>query len=288
MTAGTRHRAYIRLALAFSWMATFAPSALAQPSAEQGAVYAYTDDRGALVHVQRLQDVPLNLRHAVRRVDLPEAAVAAGSPAGKLMDWLTAAPSGNVSAPQEPVMYGYRGGRGQVVYTNLATSVPLGQRDNARIDLRNVPLNSQLGVALNQQLEQRFQALRASDACSQLRSEAAQSLWERAWRDYRVLVVCGGALLLLLLATPWMHSRGWGAQWARVLFTAVPLLGVVAISASVLIKATAARGTLLPRAERCQPKAFASANGLPQRFGLVSALESEQHALAEIEREAPR
>src|ERR1700712_456258 len=260
MTAGTRHRAYVWLALAFAWMGTFAPGALAQPSAEQGAIYAYTDDRGALVHVQRLQDVPLNLRHAVRRVDLPQAAVTAGSPAGKLMDWLTAAASGNAAAPQEPVMYRYRGGRGQGGYTNLATSVPLGQRDDARIDLRNVPLNSQLGAALNQQLEQRFQALRASDACSQLRSEVEQSLWERSWRDHRVLVVCGGALLLLLLATPWMHSRGWGAQWARVLFTAVPMLGVVAISASVLMKANAARGTLLPRAERCAPHALESAN----------------------------
>lgn len=286
MTAGMVHRAYVRLALV--WMAMFASSALAQPSAEQGAVYAYTDDRGALVHVQRLQDVPLHLRHAVRRVDLPEASMAASSPAGKLMDWVTAAASGNTAAPQEPVMYGYRGGRGQVVYTNLATSVPLSQRDNARIDLRHVPLNSQLGAALNQQLEKRFETLRASEACSQLRTEAEQSLWERAWHDHRVLVVCGGALLLLLLATPWAHSQGWGAQWARVLYTAVPMLGVVAISATVLMKANAARSSLLPRAERCEPKAFQSANGLPQRFGLVSALESEQRALAEIDREAPR
>src|SRR4051794_444843 len=100
MTAGTIHRA-----LALAWLAVFtlAQSALAQPSAEQGAIYAYTDDRGALVHVQRLQDVPLNLRHAVRRVDLPQAAVAGSSPTDKLVDWLTAAGSGNAAAPQEPV-----------------------------------------------------------------------------------------------------------------------------------------------------------------------------------------
>src|SRR6185312_8870199 len=129
---------------------------------------------------------------------------------------------------------------------------------------------------------------RVSQACSQLRAEAEQSVWERAWRDHRVLVICGGVFVLLLLAAPWMHNRGWGAQWARVLFTAVPMLGVVAISASVLMKANAMRSTLVPRAERCEPGAFQKAPDLPKRFGLVSALENEQNALAQIEREAGR
>lgn len=283
MSAGTWHRAYLTLALAAS---TFcALRVQAQPTAEQGAVYAYTDDRGALVHVQRLQDVPLNLRHQVRRVDVPDAA-----PVRKagVLDWLTAAGSGSPTPQREPVMYSYRGARGQVVFTNLPSSVPVNQREHARIDLRKVPLNSEVGAALNRQLEQRFEALRASEACSQLKAEAEQSMWERAWRDHRVLVICGGVFVLLLLAAPWMHNRGWGAQWARVLFTAVPMVGVVAISTTVLMKANAMRSTLLPRAERCEPAAFQKAADLPKRFSLVSALESEQTALAQIEAEAGR
>lgn len=293
MTAGTSdcHRVFVGLALALALATLRAPRVQAQPPSaehEQGAVYAYTDDRGALVHVQRLQDVPLNLRHAVRRVDLdsPDAQPSAGP--HSVMEWLTAAASGSPAQHPEPVMYKYRGARGQVVYTNLSSSVPPDQRERARIDLRAVPLNSELGASINRELEQRFDALRGSDACSQLRAAADESVWERAWRDQRVLVVCGGAMLLLLLASPWMHSRGWGAQWARVLFTAMPMLGLVAISGTLLMKANAMRSTLLPRADRCEPQAFQSAKGLPQRFGLVSALESEQQALAEIEREMPR
>jgi hypothetical protein len=86
--------------------------------------------------------------------------------------------------------------------------------------------------------------------------------------------------------SPWMHSRGWGGQWARVLWTGVPLLGFVALSGSVLMKANASLSDLTPRAERCQPSAFEAAPGLKQRFSLVSALESQQAQLAEIEREA--
>jgi hypothetical protein len=255
----------------------------AQPTAEKDAIYAYTDDRGALVHAQRLQDVPLHLRRAARRVDLPSAPAVAGK-ADQLIDWLSGGSTG--PAAQEPALYGYRRADGRQVYTNLASSIPPEQRARARVDLHHVALNSELGNALNQKLQERFTALSDTEACAKLRSEAELSWWQRAWRDQRVVLVCAGALLLLLLCTPWMHVRGWGSQWARVLYTAVPLLGFVALSASLLMKGSAALSGLKPMAQRCEPKAFETAPDLPQRFSLVSALEREQQALAQIEREA--
>jgi hypothetical protein len=271
-------------ALALAWLVLAAHSfdtAWAQPTAEEDAIYAYTDDRGRLVHAQRLLDVPMHLRRSARRVDLPSAPPSA---ADGVIEWLSG--SSADSGAQEPALYRVRGARGQEVFTNIAANVPPEQRAGARVDLSHVPLNSELGSALNQKLQERFEALRTAGACSELRSEAELGFLPRAWRDHRIAVVCALILLLLLLLSPWMHSRGWGGQWARVLWTGVPLLGFVALSGSVLMKANASLSDLTPRAERCQPSAFEAAPGLKQRFSLVSALESQQAQLAEIEREA--
>jgi hypothetical protein len=251
----------------------------AQPSAEPDAIYAYTDDRGALVHVQRLSDVPMHLRRAARRVD---AAPAAASGSNQLLEWW----SGERDVEDEPAVYRYRGARGQTVYTNLLSDIPVDQRGQARVDLQNVPLNSELGTAMNQKLMERFEALKSGKACSDARSEAARPFWERAWREQPMAVTCGGVLLGWLLLVPFMHRRGWGGPWARVLLTALPILGLMGLAGSVLSRANASMASLLPRAQRCDPSAFQAADGLPQRFKLVSTMEREQKALAQIERES--
>lgn len=268
----------------FMWLVLAAHSferSWAQPTAEEDAIYAYTDDRGRLVHAQRLLDVPMHLRRSARRVDLRPSQPSA---ADGVIEWLSGVSAD--SGAQEPALYRIRGARGQPMFTNIAANVPPEQRAEARVDLTHVPLNSELGSALNQKLQERFEALRSAEACSELRSEAELGFWQRAWRDHRIAVVCALILLFLLLCSPWMHGRGWGGQWARVLWTGVPLLGFVALSGSLLMKANASMSDLAPRAERCQPAAFAAAPGLKQRFSLVSALESQQAKLAEIEREA--
>jgi len=216
-------------------------------------------------------------------VDQPGMPLAAAGKADGLIEWLSGV-TGEKSA-QEPALYRYRGARGREVFTNLASQVPPEQRAQARVDLSHVPLNSELGTALNQKLQERFEALSSAGACSELRSESELGFWQRAWRDHRIAVVCAGLMLFLLLCSPFMHARGWGGQWARVLFTGIPLLGFVALSGSVLMKANATLSELAPRAERCKPAAFQAAPSLRQRFSLVSALESEQAALAQIERE---
>jgi hypothetical protein len=155
------------------------------------------------------------------------------------------------------------------------------------IDLRQVSLNSSLGTALNQQLKQRFEALRTSSTCDQLRGQAeGGGFWQELWSRPRPLVVCGGAMLLLILIAPWMASRGWGAQWARVLGVATPLLGFVGLSAYLIVQTQARLRTIAPRAERCEAGAWERAPDLPKRFALVSALEAEQAALARIEQES--
>jgi hypothetical protein len=255
-------------------------------AAAEDAVYAYTDDRGQLVYVQRLEDIPLGLRDVARRVDV-EAPPDSGLRRAweKVSQTLTGTPLGTATPP--PVMFRYRGPNGRDVYTNLAASVPPGQREQALIDLRQVSLNSALGAELDQQLKQRFESLRSSSTCDQLREQAqTRGFWQELWSRPRPLVACGAVLLLLVLVAPWMASRGWGAQWARVLGTAIPLLGFVGLSAYLIMQAQGRLQTLAPRAERCEAGAWERAPDLPKRFALVSALEAEQAALARIEQES--
>jgi len=138
----------------------------------EDAIYAYTDERGRLVHVQRLSDVPQALRGSAQRVDEtdPGAPAAVGGEAGLggLLDWL-GEKSGVVPPRAEPMVYRYVAPGGRTVFTNLAASVPSDQRAFARVDLRHVPLNSLLAQDLDRDLDRRYQQLKASRTCERLR-----------------------------------------------------------------------------------------------------------------------
>ena len=262
------------------------PSGPAGPQTEQAedAIYAYTDDRGRLVHAQRLSDIPEELRASAQRVDTPEGDPAAGGGMSGLLDWL--GEQSGVVERKEPIMYRYVAQGGRTVFTNLATTVPADQRELSRIDLRHVPLNSLLAKDLDRELQRRYQDLQKSGTCERLRAATEAPWWQRAWDEHRPIVLCGGALLLLLALTPWMAAKGWGAPWARVLWTAIPLLGFVGTTATLLQKSSASMARMQTSLKQCEPGAFQNAGSLPQRFSLVQSLEAEKQALAQIERES--
>lgn len=262
-----------------------AAPAAASPAPDGDAIYAYTDERGRLVHVQRLSDIPQALRASAQRVDQPDEAPAAESGLGGIFDWL-GEKSGVVSPRSEPIVYRYVAPGGRTVFTNLAASVPADQRAFARVDLRHVPLNSLLARDLDQDLARRYQQLKASGTCERMREVAESPWWQRVWLEQRPLVVSAGVLLLLLLMTPWMASKGWGAPWARVLWTALPMLGFMALSGVILRQSGKSVAHLQGQLTRCEPGAWEAAAGLPQRFQMVQALEAEKQALAQIERES--
>jgi hypothetical protein len=260
-----------------------APLRLSAAPAED-AIYAFTDDRGRLVHVQRLSDVPEALRASAQRVDTPDAAPAANGGVNGLLDWL--GEQSGVVARKEPILYRYSERSGRTVFTNLASTVPADQRELSRVDLRHVPLNSLLASDLDRELSRRYQDLRKSGTCERLRTATEAPWWQRVWEERRPLVLCAGVLLLLLLLTPWMASKGWGAPWARVLYTAVPLLGFVGTTATLLHQSSASLSRMESSLKQCEPDAWQNAGGLPQRFQLVQSLEAEKNALAQIERES--
>ena len=148
------------------------------------------------------------------------------------------------------------------------------------------PQLSLLAADLNHDLEQRYQQLRASGTCEKLREAAEAPWWQRVWYEHRPLAACAGALLILLLLTPYMASKGWGAPWARVLWTAIPMLGFTAVMALLLRQSGSSLTRMQSELTDCEPKAWQQAKSLPQRYQIVQALEAERHALAQIERES--
>lgn len=264
-------------------MLLWARALVAQPVAD--AIYAYTDEDGRLVHVQRFTDIPEKLREHARRVDRDEPGPGASSdPSDALLDWAERALG---SQPDKPsALYQYRGPTGRIVYTNIAESVPKPQRAGARVDLDAISLNSALAGDLDRELAKRHRALQTAAVCQQLRAAEAEPWWARAWREHQPLVVCGGALLALILLTPIMFSKGWGSAWARVLTTALPVLGFVGVSTFLLMQSERASSALHTRAGRCETNALQNAGGVRQRVALVAALQKEQDVLAQIHAES--
>lgn len=253
------------------------------------AIWAYTDDRGRLVHVQRLNDVPARLRSSARRVDQSSGQpVAQHGISAAVSEWLSKTTGTTEPPKREPELYRYRSASGLMVYTNLAASVPSAQRSNARIDLSQVSLNSELGADLDRELAKQHRTLQQSEACMALRAANEEPWWWCAWKEHAPLVVCGGVLLLAVLLTPWMMKRGWGSHWAKVLSTATPVLGFVGLAAFLFLKTSSSMSSRETRAARCESRAFLGASNLQARAQLVQALQAEQQAIEQIHAESMR
>jgi hypothetical protein len=246
------------------------------------AIYAYTDERGRLVYVNRLDDVPIRLRAYARRVDQPDAPDDGASVAA-LLGWLK---------PREPSathgLYRYKSRKGRVVFTNLLEQVPPEQRPNASLDLAHVSLNSQLGAELDQRLKSRFDALRESSVCKGSRADAQEPWWKRAATEHRSALTFAAALLVFVLLTPTMTRRFGGAAWARALSLAIPVLGLGGIISFMVVQAGHSAPKLVP--ESCDEAAWASAGKgdqpIVQRLKLVSALDKEIKVLEQVHAES--
>jgi hypothetical protein len=256
-----------------------------KPAAAGKASNADSDDLERLLHAQRLKDGPERLRSHTPRVAQPDV-VRASEPG--LVDKLVARVENLMqSAQQEPAtLYRYRNAAGRTVYTNLPDTVPRDQQSNAPIDLHAVSLNPELGADLDRQLAARHRALQTAPICQHLRSAAQAPWWSHAWGERAPLVVCGGALLLAALLTPWMLRKGWGASWARVLSTATPVLGFVGIATFLLLQTQRSVADWHVRADRCETSSFQQASDARQRVQLVQALQAEQRALEQIHAES--
>jgi hypothetical protein len=276
----------------------------AQPTREQSlhraadVVYSYTDDRGRLVYVNRLDDVPLRLRPYAARVDQPDAGAATADgtgtsqPLAALLAWVAAPEdTDKARATAKPAgFYRYKGRGGRWVFTNTRESVPLEQRAAAAFDPSQVSLNSQLGNALDQQLKARFDTLRESPVCRRALQDDAEPWWRRVWREHPGSVACAAALLVFFLITPAMARSVGGATWARTLSVAIPVLGCAGIVSYLLMQSGRSWMTEREHAKPCKPAAWAEASQssqpLVQHAKLVNALKEETRLLEQIHAES--
>ena len=285
-----------KLALGLYVAAWTVPCVAAAQAAEATlgeAVYAYTDDRGRLIHTPRLSDVPEALRPYAQRVDRPDPPKPSETPLQALWRWFgdepAPIPSGAL-ASSPTSLYRYRNREGRVVFTNLAASVPTDQQRDAALDLQHVSMNSQLGIELDRELKTQYDLLAAAPFCQGVRAALQEPLWQRAWNERRPLLVCGLAIVAFIALTPWVVRRVGGAPWARTLSYAIPILAFVGISATLLMQTGRSLSELRSRAQPCEKDAWARAGQgdqpLIQHNQLVQALRTETAALERIHAES--
>lgn len=253
--------------------------ALASPcSAQQpppGAVYGYTDDHGRLSYVRNLADIPLRLRQHARRVG------DAGEPS--LVDLIGTQTSGR------PVLYRYVEPDGRTAFTNLPDTIPQAQRASAKLDLSQVSLNSELGRDLERRLDAEHERWVQQPECQQRMAAASKPFVAVLWDQHGPLLVCGGAIALLVFATRYMLRRVGGREWARTLSMAISVLAVAGSLAYGVIRSNRAMSELKAAAAPCESgtwDALASQDqGLVKKLQLLQGMRIQQQGLEEIARE---
>ncbi|HEX7481609.1 MAG TPA: hypothetical protein VF331_27640 [Polyangiales bacterium] len=215
-------------------------------------VYAYTDDRGQLVRVSSLAQVPLSLRGHARPVEAPLDLADDPADAANVV-WSFADLDRTASAD---AFYRYRTTDGRTVYTNLFEQVPEEQRPTAKLDFSHAPFDGELVQQLDARLKVEHDKLLASACCQELRREAKKPVAKRIVQDESPLLVCGAALLLFIGLTPWMSGKVGGGPWARTLSMATSSLVLAGILMFATMRATRAVHELVARAAPCQPEAW--------------------------------
>jgi hypothetical protein len=197
------------------------------------------------------------------------------------------AEEGGADADGARSFYRYVNKHGRVVYTNIAEQVPLAERARARVDLRHVSLNTEVGTEIDRRLEEEHAALTQSPYCRRMRAAAEVGFATRLWEDFAPLIACGGLLLGFLVYTPTALRRFGAPVWAKVLMMAIPAL---AISGLVMFSMSYTNETIVKvkqQAKPCAAEAFAKLSGqqdaVMQHFQLVDQLKQQ---MAKIEEEA--
>jgi hypothetical protein len=219
-------------------------------------LYAYTNDRGQLVQVQTLAEVPANLRKLAREVQAPLDL--ADEPPGPLQ--LTAADIVSIGESRyenDPgAFYSFRAPDGRMVYTNMIEQVPEAQRAAGKLDLVHGAHGPHLVRQIDARLKVEHDKLLASPCCQQLRRQAQTPVGTRMLHDQAPLLICGAALLLFIVLTPWMAGKVGGGPWGRTLSMASSSLALAGILMFATMRATRAVHEFATRAAACQPNAW--------------------------------
>lgn len=161
-----------------------------------------------------------------------------------------------VDQVEKPV-YRYTNAQGRAVYVNGLERVPARYRKKAKaLDLTHISLNHQLGNELKRDVERRAAQLLVTDECGRRRAAVSAGFWRLLWRDHSHLLVIGGAMLLLILFTPWITKRIPGPAWSRLLMMVLPILVLAALWSTSAVQASRTLTALKKKARPCQRETY--------------------------------
>ena len=175
-------------------------------------------------------------------------------------------------------IYRYVGPQGRPVYVNGRARVPEASRPQAKaVDLSQVSTNRELGSDLKVAVDAEIERLMASGYCLQLREAAKTSWLKQLWRRHGHLVLIGFVVLLLVFLSPWITQHIPAPQWGRILLLTLPVLGMLALWTTAVVKTTRATELLRSAATPCQPESYRGTEKTPQgqrkRLGMVYQLQ---------------
>ena len=167
------------------------------------------------------------------------------------------------AAQAEETYYRYVGRNGRPVYTNIAEQVPVEQREQGRLDLSQIELNTEIGRELDRRFEEEHAALTESDYCANLKRAVDRGVLEQAWQDFGPLLACGGLLLAFLLFTPAALRRFGAPVWAKTLMMAVPALAVGGLLTFTMSHTNKTIAGLKQKVRPCATETFSALKSAP-------------------------
>ncbi|MBW2735588.1 MAG: hypothetical protein JRH20_24650 [Deltaproteobacteria bacterium] len=170
---------------------------------------------------------------------------------------ISLAPTAHALDRAEVPVFRYVNAEGRPVYVNGLERVPKRYRKRAKaLDLSRVSLNRKLGNELKREVDRRMAQLLVTDECGRRRAAVGGGFWRVLWRDHSPLVVIGGAMLLLLLITPWITRRIGGPRWSRVLMMVLPILVLAGLWSTSAVQASRTLSVLEAKARPCQRETY--------------------------------
>jgi hypothetical protein len=195
-------------------------------------------------------------------------------------------------------IYRYVDKAGRPVFVNGLHRVPARFRARARrIDLSKVSLNPELGRELHDEVEREYERLKAKLAalererrgCGEVREAGALGWLKRLWAEHGHLVVIGGLLLALGIATPFIVRHVPVDKWVRVLMVAVPLLACIAVMSVAAVRTSGVlRGARGADGQACAHETRGGGEGIGPVRDLREALRQAKQQRQELERELER
>jgi hypothetical protein len=168
---------------------------------------------------------------------------------------------------------------GRVSYTNAVEQVPLEEREESRVDLSRVALNTELAGEINRQLDERHDALSQSSYCRELRQALGRGMLSQAWDEHATTFVAGCVALLLLIVLPGAVRRAGANMPLRALSVLVPLGLLVGLAMRGIGETRGSFALLQDKAKPCLKETFAKldhvANPLKKKTALLDKLEAE-------------